>query len=821
MLGFQGFFSYIYPKVLAIFTQARTHTYTGSYYMSDQLNLDLYVAPIPGFISKHCRFVDNCDCNRHVFVDGVPAYVYRIGDKAQQRNVIVALLRANLATEAQLSAAFDVALRSVSRWNCKYNKEGMNGLVDKERSGAPEKVTPQLKAQIRDLRAKRVKINEISRLLNIGVGSVCRVLYVKHEDTQAYVEFEELDDSEVGAKVESVALGATCDTTQNEPAMVDKVTLMASNDTVTSPAPCMPVTLTKDQPPLVDPLDRTMDRVRARCGLIEEAAPLLLEGQRIEFAGVLLTLATREMLWYMDVVKKVYKSFGASFYGIRGIFLTFMFMLLLRIKNCEQIREYNPVTLGMLLGLDRAPEVKTLRRKLRVLYSREQSVACMDQMRALRMNSGEPELFATLYIDGHVKAYYGKHQIGATHSGRLHKIVRGCTDYWVNIHGGKPFCVIDTEFNDSMTGMLPDIVKDIVRECSIHGIAAAELIVIFDRGGYSGKVFEQLLSMNVKIITYNRGPVDDVDMALFDKKETLIKQRKYPASPIERDAEIDVYETVSGEGTRKAVVKKTGRVVKLREILILRQDQRVTSLLTNIQNTERSTVEVASELFNRWPQENYLKYLMEEFALDHLHAYGAENISSLSKHPNPEYTKIKKELFALKSVVEKTVGRQTVKRLEGEENAFVKLQKKLKDITIMGVGTIKTCIEKLTSQRALLSTIKERVTISDYKRLPSESRMFHHFLKISAYQIESELVEVVHEYYPDRNGDARTIVASMLKSSGILTVSQGTLMVTLDRQSSPQRTRLLQNLCDHLNQHSVIYPGTQLILRFQTQQVDI
>jgi hypothetical protein len=39
-------------------------------------------------------------------------------------------------------------------------------------------------------------------------------------------------------------------------------------------------------------------------------------------------------------------------------------MALLRIKRPEALEEHSPEDLGRVLGLDRAPEVKTLRRKL-------------------------------------------------------------------------------------------------------------------------------------------------------------------------------------------------------------------------------------------------------------------------------------------------------------------------------------------------------------------------------------------------------------------------------------------------------------------------
>ena len=226
---------------------------------------------------------------------------------------------------------------------------------------------------------------------------------------------------------------------------------------------------------------------------------------------------------------------------------------------------------------------------------------------------------------------------------------------------------------------------------------------------------------------------------------------------------------------------------------------------------------IASELFDRWPQENYLKYMMEEFALDHLHAYGAEEIVTIPDHPNPEYCKLHKELSAINDAVKKAIGHQTLNRIESSKNAFAKLQTKLHHITIKGIGTVKQGIEKIAQLKSLLATIKERVSAHDYKRLAHESRMFHNFLKMSAYQLEGELVDILREHYKDLHGDSRSIIASMLKSSGTLRVEQGRLMVTLTTQSSPQRTRLLQCLCDHLNKKEALYPGSNLVLRFQVQ----
>jgi len=65
----------------------------------------------------------------------------------------------------------------------------------------------------------------------------------------------------------------------------------------------------------------------------------------------------------VEAFVQVYGSLRPSFYGLRTIVVTLFLAALLRIKRPEHFKEYRPEDLGAILGLDRAPEVKTVRRK--------------------------------------------------------------------------------------------------------------------------------------------------------------------------------------------------------------------------------------------------------------------------------------------------------------------------------------------------------------------------------------------------------------------------------------------------------------------------
>ena len=86
-------------------------------------------------------------------------------------------------------------------------------------------------------------------------------------------------------------------------------------------------------------------------------------------------------------------------------------MALVRIKRAEQIKHHDPAGLGRVLGLPRAAEVKTIRRKLNEIAERGQAAQWHRRL-ARRRAEQQPSALATLYVDGHVRAYHGRHRIG-------------------------------------------------------------------------------------------------------------------------------------------------------------------------------------------------------------------------------------------------------------------------------------------------------------------------------------------------------------------------------------------------------------------------
>jgi len=760
-------------------------------------------------ISDKCYYSDD-ELTRCILVAGIPLYLYDLADKVAERHVCVNLYRNGLATQLELADAVNVTARTIRNWVRSYRDNGASGLIDKTRPGAPVKLTDEVKKKIKRYRGERMKVTEIAQVMNLALGTVCGFLYSsKLKSPELIVEEEppvcdhapkQSDQSCTTEEVGDLAIITdedSDDLPENPPACFIAQTAQQDNAGEQSP-----ITFS------TDPLDRNDDRIAAIFGLIEDAPPVIVAPgriDRIEFAGAFMAVALFQNDPCLRIAKEVYRSFGASFYGIRSVFMTLLLMALLRIKNCEKIESYNPEKLGRILGLDRSPCMKTLRSKMGVLALRNKASTFMERLAQERIRQADDPL-VSVYIDGHVKKYYGKFKIGKTFSATINKVVKGSTDYWLNLADGTPLICVQCQFNEGMTGVLTEILNDAKRLYTDQNP-----VIIFDRGGYSAELFEELIRAGYKIITYRKNG-EKIDKSLFKEGKTKINEKIYDYQPYEHTIELEVYESRQSK-TGNEYRAATGRIVRLREIRILRKDGGQTAILTNLTKEEMSAVETAGNLFSRWTQENFLKYMIKEYNLDHLCCYGTEPIDPAIDHPNPEYTKLVRQSRDLSKKIGALLGKKA-ETLTGDniEKAQQELEKLKKNSDGKKIAMLLKTVKEVKS---LLAKIPKRVSASDYKRLKQEMKHLSNAIKISAYHIETKLVKLLGIYYKNTKKDGRSIVAAALRSSGSIRIKSNCLVVCLEKQATPKKTRLIQSICDELNKMEAKYPNSDLTMNFE------
>jgi hypothetical protein len=555
----------------------------------------------------------------------------------------------------------------------------------------------------------------------------------------------------------------------------------------------------QEPPPVsqdTDPRDRSADRLLARLGLLEDAPPLFGSAPAVPRAGVLLALPVLIASGIFECAQTIYGSLGPAFYGLRTSLLTLLLMALWRIKRPENLKEYSPQSLGRVLGLDRAPEVKTLRRKLASLAATGRAAQLGEALAEQRVTL-RGQAMGFLYVDGHVRVYHGQHALPKAHVARMRLSLPATSDYWVNDCSGDPLFVVTAEANAGLVKMLPGILDQVRRL-----VGQRRVTVVFDRGGFSPKLFQQILAAGFDLLTYRKGRYPRIPGARFRRHTARCGGRK--VSYVLADQEVRL---LKGK-------------LRLRQVTRRMENGHQTPILTSRRNL--GPVQVASRMFDRWRQENFFKYLREEYALDALVEYAAVPDDPAREVPNPAWAALDAQLRQAQAQVDRLqseYGLEALSNLEqqhrtmrGFKIAYGKLGQK--------IWTAWQRVLQLEQRRA---AVPRRVPVQEaidqpVVKLAPERKHLTNLMKMVAYQAESDLLRLVAPHYRRADEEGRTLIQAALASAADLKVTQRELRVTLAPQSSPHRTRAIAALCEELNRKKAPFPGSSLRLNYGIQE---
>jgi hypothetical protein len=228
---------------------------------------------------------------------------------------------------------------------------------------------------------------------------------------------------------------------------------------------------------------------------------------------------------------------------------------------------------------------------------------------------------------------------------------------------------------------------------------------------------------------------------------------------------------------------------------------------------------VAYRMFERWRQENFFKYMRQEFLIDALVDYQAEPDDPNRSIPNPARKVVDKELRnarARYAKLEEKYGSNALDYLEGRTptmRAFTVAEKQIQ-------REIREAADEVTRLTERQKSLPVRIPLSEAPeaekamKLSTERKHLTNVLKMVAYQIEGSLVELLRPIYPRTEDEGRTLIQTALRSSASIEPTEEELCVTLAPLSSPHRSRAIASVCEVLNKTGTTFPGTKLRLRF-------
>jgi Helix-turn-helix domain len=707
-----------------------------------------------------------------VSVHGLATFAWDAGDEAGRRLAAVQLVRLRAVSQAQAAAAFGVDPVTVWRWDQALAAGGVAGLVPARRGpkGA-SKLTPQLAARIAGLDAAGKTLGEIAAATGVSTFSVRNALgRVASGGRPA-----------AGAAEDSGGLDAWDDDDAGQGAV----------------------------PVLPDPVPRDGERVLARWGLLGEGAvPVFTPGARYPLAGLLLALPALEGTGLVAAAREVYGRVKDGFYGLGATLLTLVFLALAGEPRAEGATRVPPAALGRVLGLDRAPEVKTIRRKLGELAAAGKAAELVMAL-ARRHAAARPDALGFLYVDGHARVYYGTRDVQKTHVARLKFPAPATMETWVTGQDGDPVFMVVAEPSGSLAGELRRLLPQL-RQVVGQG---RRVTVCFDRGGWSPALFADIAAAGFDLLTWRKGPAPDLPAEVFTTVAcTGDRGREHAYDLADSTVELGI-----SEGPRK------GQTVTLRQVTRrvpakaggTRQIHALTS------RTDLPPGEVCWRLSARWREENYFRYARTRFALDALDCYAASPDDPDRLVPDPAKKAAAARIRAAEAAARAAETARDAALLQLRSPAPGQAAYLTNQVINALDAPVEAAWRELDEADQVAAATPARVPLGalapDMVRLDAETKQITHAIRMAAYNAETALARALHGHYARAGDEACALIREALTTSGDIRPGPGELVIRLDPLTAPRRTQALAALCDQLTAVGARYPGTDLVLRYEVK----
>jgi hypothetical protein len=726
-------------------------------------------------INEHLAF--QCQEGQVVYLNGhLPVFTHAADDLAAFRLFSSQLIVNGTATQSEIVRAFGVPLITVKRSVKKYRQRGAAAFFVPPPPQCGHKLTAEMLARVQALLDEGQELPAISRQTGVLANTIHKAIRAgrlrrgaKKKESPPNAFGVATTQSERRTQAQAAALG--CATTRQE------------------------------------------ERLLAAVGALQ-GAPLRFErAVDVSCGGVLLALPALLVEGLLRHSRKLFRL-PEGFYPLETLFLVLAFVALVRVRSLEGLRYEPPGEWGKLLGLDRIPEVRTMREKLTQLCAppgvtaQWSSTLAREWMQA--QAESEPQSAGVFYADGHVRVYHGHlTNLPRRYVARERLCLRGTTDYWVNAMDGRPFFVVTRPVDAGLLAVLreeivPRLLAEAPGQPSAEQLAADPLLprltLVYDRAGYSPQFFAEMKAQRVAVISYHKFAGADWPAEEFHPHEvTLANGEKLTLSLAERGVCLS-----NGLWVREVRQREEG-------------GQQVSVLATDYRRDLRR---VAVAMFARWSQENFLKYMREHFYLDRLVEYGTEPLPDTTRVVNPAWRR-------LDSAVRKELG--LLNRQQAEFGALLLSARpdptemedwqRKKAALLEAITTRQGRIAELKTQRQNSPKhieLKALPAAERFTRLRAERKQFVDTIKLIAYRAETALLHVVREKLA-RGDDGRAFLREIFRTTTDLLpdLEQKTLTVRLHPLASRAHDEALRHLAEELTATETVFPGTDLRLIYE------
>lgn len=553
---------------------------------------------------------------------------------------------------------------------------------------------------------------------------------------------------------------------------------------------------------------RSTERTAAAMGLIDHTPTYFEPATDVALGGVLCALPALCANGLLSGLER-HLSLPKGYYSALHILTILAFMALARIRRPEQLRHHPPGELGKVVGLDRVPEVRTLRKKIAYLADEGNPIQWMREL-SVQWMQADPEEAGYLYIDGHVRVYHGsKARLPRRYVSRQKLCLRGTTDYWINDALGRPFFVVSQAVTEGLSAVLleeivPELLTAVPNQPTEQQLADDPLlhrfVVIFDREGSHHHLFSELWKQRIGAISYRKSVRDKWPESEFIKTKVT-----HP------NGEITEMLLASKESE---ITKKNATPVPVIEVRRLSDNGHQTTLITSAR--QMKIPEIAAQMFSRWCQENYFGYMMQHYDIDGLVEYGCEELPGTLRVINPAWRNLDTQVRRQRTKLNRAQAKLGAMPPPDPDDAKnIRQRSEL----YADIETLSTDYEALKAQRRMH---KRKVALSD---LPEEDRptqllplakTLTDTVKMIAYRAETALVGLLQRHIKTA-AETRALIRELFVTDVDLLPDRenDTLIIRVHRMASPVHDRAIAGLLNDLNEVKFKHPETGQLLHYE------
>jgi len=748
---------------------------------------------LSGYDTKRILIVEDLG-KRLLTVEGRRYMCWSLGDALAEHFAIAQLCALEVASHQEIADAFHLSVKSVYHYAHAFELDGSNGLWGTKKGPKSRwKITPEIRAKILYLYFEKriVEYERIKKYLadwgeDIGISSI-RLVLKENGLVREVVVFDDL-----ATPAELLHTEATDKQPELEFDWTDWVG--AIHDEKSEFHPFSKRAKTDDELIRPSSISKRQYSSRQRVYLNQ-----LKQGCYSSYAGGLLFTPFLSRYPFLPTLKNIIDISAHEGYSLEELAQTLFYFDVFGYRSMEDFKRVYPEEFGLLIGASTSPSHFTLRRFLHMVRKREISEALIEEFAQMYLREGLVK-WGVLYIDAHFLPYHGKYPVSKGWHGVRQIAMKGSYHFLGVDEQFLPWIFLVRSSAEDLLEKIPEMIekaKNAAHRAGIEQQAADEMVVVFDREGFSGPLY---------------GYLDGRDRDDKRKRAFFVSWAKYSDKWVyeipEKDFEHEIvvhYDSREKQRLRYCETeRRMSKYGKIRAVVIEKPiEKKRMAIYTNGRSEQISGERVVQLMCRRWGQENLIKELMGKHYINYMPGYVREPMDEQPLVDNPQMKELKARRSAVTGELHALKVQLADKMMKDADEQAIWKEIKRKEIRLLEE------IVKRENEILLLDNEAEKLPAKipfdqahhgrKLEKLNYEKKRFLDCIKVYSYNAQNMMCKLLLEHY-GREKELFPALSMIVKRGGVLQLQGSRLRVRLQRFKNAEIDYAARCLCEDLNE---------------------